>query len=365
MSDQHRSRRLKVKNWLANLLLIAASVVVTVIGLELLIAFLAPQQVRMATTPGSFYLRYDANLGWVNREGATGEVTAAKGISPFKVRVNTQGFRGPEVKIPKPPGVRRIAFLGDSNTFGFGIGEGERFTDLLAKRVPAGTEILNLGVFGYGTDQEAIYLERQALRFAPDRVILVVSAGDLSDVMSSVNAGAAKPYCRIIAGKFSINNIPVPPSTPLMSSRSLASRFKVFLYKHSHLYRLAQSRVLALNRYMTDTVQEMDEREGFAVMVEVIKGMQRVCREGGGDFKVLLVSHGEWIDGLRRDSSRPVGYYVPLKAALQAEGVAVIDPTDAFVKWHGEPLFFPQDAVHLTAAGNRLIAETVGRQLVQ
>jgi lysophospholipase L1-like esterase len=350
---------------MTRLLLICFSVLTTLVGLELLIALFAPQQVRMATTPGSFYLRYDTNIGWVNREGATGEVVAAKGIAPFRVRVNTQGFRDHEAKMPKPAGTRRIVFLGDSNTFGFGIGEGDRFTDLLAKRAPARTEILNLGVFGYGTDQEAIYLERQALRFAPDQVVLVVSAGDLSDVMSSVNAGAAKPFCRIIDGKFSIHNIPVPPSTPLLSNRSLTSRTKVFFYRHSHLYRLLQSRILSLNRYMTDTVQEMDEREGFAVMVEVIKGMQRVCREGGIGFKILLVSHGDWIEGLRRDGSMTIGYFAPLKAALQAAGIAVVDPTDAFVRWRGEPLFFPQDAVHLSVAGNRLIADAVGGELLQ
>lgn len=323
------------------------------------VAILAPQQVRMADAPASFFLRYDPDMGWANREGATGVDQPAKGVPPFRVRINSQGFRGPEVKVPKPAGVRRIAFLGDSNTFGFGIEEDERFSDLLAKEAPVGTETVNLGVFAYGTDQEAIYLERSVLHISPDLVVLAVSAGDLSDVMSSVNGGAAKPFCKISNGRFTINNIPVPRSTPLLSSRSLKSRFRVALYRHSHLFRLVLSRLLALNPYMTDTVQEMDEGEGFTVMVEIIKGMQRVCREGGIGFKVVLISHGDWIEGLKRDRSAQIGYYGPLKQALALAGIDTIDPTDDFVAWQGEPLFFPRDAVHLTPAGNRLIARVL------
>lgn len=345
-----------VKSVVANMALVVAGVLLGLLLAELCVALLAPQQVHMASAPASFFLRYDPDMGWANREGAVGVDQPVKGVPPFRVRINSQGLRGPEVTVPKPAGVRRIAFLGDSNTFGFGIREGERFSDLLAKSAPAGTETVNLGVFAYGTDQEAIYLERSVLRLSPDLVVLAVSAGDLSDVMSSVNGGAAKPFCKISNGRFTINNIPVPRSTPLLSSRSLKSRLKVALYRHSHLFRLLLSRLLALDPYMTDTVREMDEGEGFTVMVEIIKGMARVCREGGIDFKVLLISHGDWIEGLRRDRSAQIGYYGPLKQALEDAGLAVIDPTAAFVAWQGEPLFFPRDAVHLTPAGNSLIA---------
>jgi lysophospholipase L1-like esterase len=107
---------------------------------------------------------------------------------------------------------------------------------------------------------------------------------------------------------------------------------------------------------MIDTVQEMDEREGFMVMTEIIRGMKQVCAEGGIAFKVLLISHGEWIAGMKRNGAAQIGYYRQLTQALTTAGIEVIDPTAAFVRWQGEPLFFRDDAVHLTAAGNRLVA---------
>lgn len=351
------------RTWVIHIMLVCAGIVTALLAAEILVALLLPQQVRMATSPASFFLEYDPDIGWVNRAGAEGVSGTARDVGAFNVRINSLGYRGKEVAVPKPAEVRRIAFLGDSNTFGYGVQEGQRFSDILAQHQPASTEIVNLGVFGYGTEQEAIYLERHALGLSPDMVVLAVSAGDLSDVMSSINAGAAKPFCRMIDGRFTMHNIPVPASTPLLSSRSLKSRTKVLLYRHSHLYRLMLSRIIALNPYMFDTVREMDEKEGFGVMVEIVRGMDRVCREKGIPFKVLLISHGEWIEGMKKDGSAAIGYYAPLKAALLASGLDVIDTTDSFVAWKGEPLFFEKDAVHLTATGNRLVAELLGEEL--
>ena len=38
---------------------------------------------------------------------------------PFHVDVNSLGFRGPEIPIPKPAGVFRVFALGESTTFGW------------------------------------------------------------------------------------------------------------------------------------------------------------------------------------------------------------------------------------------------------
>jgi hypothetical protein len=60
--------------------------------------------------------------------------------------------------------------LGDSITFGTGVGDQETFSHLLD--ASPGLEVLNLGVDGYGTDQELIRLEREGLAWHPHVVIL-------------------------------------------------------------------------------------------------------------------------------------------------------------------------------------------------
>lgn len=89
---------------------------------------------------------------------------------------NSLGFRGPEFAVRKPDGTLRIAFLGDSFTFG----EGVRFEDtypertarLLAERCGGPVESLNFGVGGYNTVLERLLLERRVLAFEPDVVVL-------------------------------------------------------------------------------------------------------------------------------------------------------------------------------------------------
>jgi lysophospholipase L1-like esterase len=82
-------------------------------------------------------------------------------------------------------GAPRIVVLGDSITFGSGVGPRERFTDqletLLAAHRGSPVEVLNLGVGGYDTLQEVATLEDVGLRFTPDLVLVGYCVNDLGD----------------------------------------------------------------------------------------------------------------------------------------------------------------------------------------
>ena len=52
------------------------------------------------------------------------------------VTINAHGFRGDEISAPKPPGVRRLVFIGDSVTYGGGrVSDEQLFTELVAARL--------------------------------------------------------------------------------------------------------------------------------------------------------------------------------------------------------------------------------------
>ncbi|MCX7019300.1 MAG: SGNH/GDSL hydrolase family protein [bacterium] len=93
------------------------------------------------------------------------------------VKFNSSGRRDPERPVTKPPGVFRIAALGDSVLFGWGAPQEWRFTDLLESflnETTTGTkfEVLNFGVPGYNTVMEAEMLRARALAWQPDAVLL-------------------------------------------------------------------------------------------------------------------------------------------------------------------------------------------------
>jgi lysophospholipase L1-like esterase len=103
---------------------------------------------------------------------------ATRERSRWSVHTNERGFRTRDFPDRKTPGTRRIAVLGDSSTFGWGVEEfqayPQRLGDALAKRWNVDrerVEVLNLGVPGYSTFQGRILLERRALALEPDAIV--------------------------------------------------------------------------------------------------------------------------------------------------------------------------------------------------
>lgn len=103
---------------------------------------------------------------------------ATRERSRWSVHIDDRGFRTPAFAERKAPGTRRIAVLGDSSTFGWGVEEfqsyPQRLATALAKRWrvdPARVEVLNLGVPGYSTFQGRVLLERFALDLEPDAIV--------------------------------------------------------------------------------------------------------------------------------------------------------------------------------------------------
>lgn len=97
------------------------------------------------------------------------------------VTINSKGLRNPEIPYEKPAGTYRILALGDSWTFGFRMNEPDAYPRqmerLLAQSAAARgdkrrVEVINAGVVGYSTDQEAAYLRSEGWKYSPDLVVV-------------------------------------------------------------------------------------------------------------------------------------------------------------------------------------------------
>lgn len=107
------------------------------------------------------------------------------------VTIDQNGFRNGSVEEPKAPGIVRIVALGDSATFGYGVGDDETFCARLQARydleAAAGgprVEVVNAGVIGSSSYQGLLLYRRVVTRFNPD--ILVVSFA-LNDAVESAS----------------------------------------------------------------------------------------------------------------------------------------------------------------------------------
>lgn len=100
------------------------------------------------------------------------------------VTTNSFGMRNRETTLEKPADTYRIALMGDSYTFGWGVEQSSTFAHVMEDKVNSllggkkKVEILNFGVPGYATFQEVALFFEKALKFQPDAVMFYVIPND-------------------------------------------------------------------------------------------------------------------------------------------------------------------------------------------
>jgi lysophospholipase L1-like esterase len=154
----------------------------------------------------------DPLLGWSLRPGA-GAWELDEGVA--WTRINRHGYRDHERTLSKPPGIYRVAVLGDSYTEARQVAMDKTFTALaeeeLNQRRCCGegkVEVLNFGIPGYGTGQELLLLRERVWPFSPDMIVLQFYAGnDIFNNHHALNISTPDlaPYFRLRNGKLELD----------------------------------------------------------------------------------------------------------------------------------------------------------------
>jgi hypothetical protein len=149
---------------------------------------------------------HDAMLGWKPRPNYRTDT----------VRTNAMGIRAErEYAFERQAGISRIVLVGDSFVWGEGVPNEETFPSHLSRSL-SDVEVINLGVHGYGTDQQLLRLRELGLRFAPDVVILGFYEENLwRNVLSFRDY--AKPRFRLGQEELVLDNQPVPPPEAILA----------------------------------------------------------------------------------------------------------------------------------------------------
>lgn len=162
----------------------AVGLLLTVIILILMI-LLAEGAVRFRQWMlyGSFF-----HLGSVLEETSDERLkkTPKPGFETRTVKINSLGFRGPELASPKPKGMLRVAFLGGSTTYCAEV-SGNHMTwphlvlERLRKAYPdQPMDYVNGGVSGYTTYASLANFEQRIAPLHPDLVMVYHASNDLS-----------------------------------------------------------------------------------------------------------------------------------------------------------------------------------------
>ena len=169
------------RNWLANLLLVAAGVVAPLAVLEvgLRASGAVPPGIYQPDTTRLYRLVPNGRKTFVHRQGNGGGV--------IDIQINSDGFRGPPLR-PLGGSGQRIMVYGDSFVAGEVSPDSLTFVRVLERLLQArhgnGVEVINAGVAAYGPDQEFVAIHEDLPTRRPNAVILAIFAdNDMGDLV--------------------------------------------------------------------------------------------------------------------------------------------------------------------------------------
>jgi len=308
---------------IGGLLLAAASVLLFVLAAEgfwRIFPSTIPRSVEVLARARVY--RIDPDVGVVLRPDADVRITIPWLKRP--VRVSTTGHGRPVgFRDGGLQGGPRVAVLGDSYAFGYGVDQGESFPEQLERRMRArgaAIDVINAGVPGFGGVEERRMLEKHVLPLRPVLVLIAVYGNDLRD-----NERAEH-------GRW--------------------MRIRNFLGVHSILYEIISAartvhpriEAAAAGKSRPEVAAANYSAEGYAIERREIERMRDLCAARGVRFGVVLLPAST---PLEEGRLRPAGAPVPF-LDLQARFAGL--PRRA---WRNPYIG------HLTSEANGWVAEAI------
>ena len=282
--------------------------------------------------------------------------------------VNSLGFRGHEVALPKPAGSFRVVVIGDSVAAGLGVANEQTFSaqleHMLHERMPLRRfDVVNLAVSGYNTRQEVQLLARHVERLQPD---LVLVGFYVNDIEGSLDDGmTTEGGTRITAVKPRPGEIlHMDVSGGAWWNRWLRRSRVAYLFGRV-LIRWTKRGEWATSRFALEQVmlQGKDSAEIERGWKNVEKAFESLKALAGSDFRVGVISLPckEQVTGQYSGAA----YERRLRDIAQRLGFLFIDPLPALTaRSKSAELYVPYDRNHENAAGHQVIAGAILDSLV-
>jgi len=257
---------------------------------------------------------------------------------------NPLGLRDRLDRIPKDPALLRIAFLGDSFTFGLGVSHEQTFVQqvgaLLRKRYSGRSIAINLGRDGADLIGEWTIYNRVRDSVRPQVVVHVISQNDLDfDLYRSW-----EPIARLVSEQ-------------------------TWLSRHSRLFELAERRIrsgIASDRsqvYMEGGATPEERDQTWRIASHEIEQTKRLVEEDGAVYALVRFP---WLRMVHLRKGYPIeATHRRTAAAAQRLGVSYLDLLEAF---RGQPAdemcLLPYDD-HPSPAAHQIAAEAIASFLLR
>ena len=346
---------------LRRVLLAIALILYTVLFAEAFVRIVDPQPVMPRYVTGTPW-GVRGNIPKARYWHHTPEVTV-------EYRINSQGCaRIGIIRSRSPPGMCRIALLGDSFFIGYELDLKDTFAVQLEnalRRRGFNAEVLNFAVSGFGQAEMLITYDRYAKKFDPDVVVFQWHSSDPDD---NVRSG----LYRLIGKHLERARPQYLPGVKIQDSLMKSNLYR-FIADNSQLYSAIRTQVALEAKILLVRLRRAKVREENAEQAS-ITGTPRAKRAMALSAALLEEAEREATqdhrDFLVVDIPRAVGRtefsstIEDLRAVIRP-GMKIVSPVQAFaaVARPDRKLFYEKGQGHFTPSGVRVLTKEVVKQL--
>jgi lysophospholipase L1-like esterase len=346
------------------LITLILSIFVALLMGEILLRILRPERMDIATYEDIYVETYSPTKG--------GNVISLKPNTErkrwgTKIKINSYGERDFEYSLKKKEGTFRIAVVGDSVAFGYGVALEKTFAKVLEKKLNEGCrghyEVLLFGRPGYSISNVYYAYKDKIEKFSPDVVIYAMVLNDFEDSFLDSNKEEKR-----ITNKRSIRTI------LKMVHRSLFSYFR----RHSAIYNL----IVDVLFKISVNAGLMDINEGRALdcfypdnpnfkakfdnTMKWLLLLKKTFKEDGKEFVVCVFPYQFQLDKKSLEYYRSKGLKLPDKDLMKIQqmiesfcsdnNINFLDLSEEYLKNNPETLYLDNDYGHPNEKGHYVAA---------
>jgi lysophospholipase L1-like esterase len=328
-------RRKKPYEWLIIVAVVNLVIVVPELALRVTgFSYESRAEFRYPRTANYLYFQPDEKLFWK--------------LKPSYSNVNSLGFPGKEVIQPKPAGVFRALFLGDSVTAQGFPTMVEHFLNAVSPDRNKRFETVTLAVVGYSSYQGAVIAEMYGTKMEPDLAVVFFGWNDHWQAFGAIDS-----------------------ERQVRVSHSVWSKLARFAYHNSLL--------VQVSHFLIDSIKDADvppgtQRVPIARYVENLRRIKSALQND--NVPVLLItaptSHYRlgvpdylvdkgFVPDKRSAIDLHKSYNQSVRQLAESEGLLLLDLEAEFDALEPETLrmLFLEDGIHLTKTGTALVAKRV------
>jgi hypothetical protein len=357
---------------------------------EFLIGIFIPQKTYLTTFKNAInVMTNDSYIPFTLKPNSVILQHNSEGDYNVTAHINSLGFRGKELSTAKKPGTIRILILGDSQTFGWGVGDEEtyssRIEQILHQKGYPNIEVINAGwTSGFSPDTYYLFLKSRGMEFNPDIVLMgffvysdITDLSETSWIKTDENGLPEKieSCCNQVVGNvWTSRSTDFKYKFPVLRNSQMFFLLINSLQEKFHWFQKPKSATPGRDIYTNpifDPGNTSFESE-FSKTYQVIQATQNLTTAKNAKFGVILIP----FDGQIFDQVLPrfgyEHYPAPQPDFLQKRiGLALTKRNIPFVdlypvfnrqKDRGFPFFQHDD--HMNPLGNQIEAEAISDYLI-